>query len=366
MSRSDQNYQHDAELLDAYLDQLTGAASAAPSEALSPEIRNTAVRLFALARVAGPLDSPAPTEEHPMATLPAAASPLALNPSTTYRSPARPAAIRRFWTRSSRVSQATATAAVVLLTLLASLGFFRAIAPSGGDGDGDGFYGAVPVATVPEDAVTSSIPYPTADECTATPRTREEVVEILRTPPLNWHEIRHLSAPDRATADDVMATFRHWQACKIKGLYYEFSAELMTEDAVRFAVYGPPFSGSRYQDPPPEPLSREAIEGFLDFRAGKILGLSASGTPIPAPSPVPPSTEPVLSGQVPTIFPEDLTVATVRPVVVPGSDLVHAEAYIVDLETNEIVVRDPENVLFAKNDGRWQIAATWTEAAALG
>jgi hypothetical protein len=378
MSRTDQHQPApdrdavgDADALNAYLDRLTGAQSE-PAGDLSPDLRQAATQLFALAAVAGPPDSANPTQESTMNAN--ALSPLSLDPVTTRpratRPPTtRPSSIRRLWTRSSRAAQVASTAAVVLFTLLASLGVFRAFDPSGGDGDK--FYGAVPVATVPDDAVTSSIPYPTAAECTATPRTREEVAAILRTPPADptWGGYEPGDTPDKATADEVLATYRHWQACALKGSYYEFSAELMTDEAVRHQFYGNPnlSYGSPDFAKEFEPLSDAAIDELLDV-FDREMAVDAA-TPSSAATPFPD-----VEGAILTMFPEDMNVGSpysplpAGQIQIPGTPIpgspqqyIHARAYWVEDGTREIQILAPTRVVFANADGQWLVAGTWEE-----
>ncbi len=120
-----QDQDQHAEALNAYLDGLTSFAPAPPTD-LSPDLQAAVTRLFALAAAAGPLDD---RQEHPLHTT--TASPLSLEPITA-RTPNRHPTLRRLWTHSFGMAQIASTAAVVLLTVLASFGVFRAFDPSGG------------------------------------------------------------------------------------------------------------------------------------------------------------------------------------------------------------------------------------------
>ncbi len=352
----------DADALNAYLDQLTGAPGKPVGE-LSPDLRHAATHLFALSAVAGPLDATKLTKESTMNAT--ATSPLSLDPFTTLpratRQPTtRPPSLRRLWTHSSRAAQVASTAAVVLLTLLASLGVFRAFDPSGGDGDGEGFYRAVPVATVPDDAVTSSIPYPTTAECTATPRTREEMAALLRTPPseTGWDTNVFSKTPNQATADEILAIYRHLQACTLISPYHRYSAELMTDEGIRFEVYNGPF------DTLPQPLEEAEIEQALalfdeaatyNATLGNMVQVTnALGTPIAAAQ--------FDKYPVPTIFPEDLYIADIElsspasPSPNPGSPTeIRAHAYRVEPTTREVLLLPPLTIIFSFEDGRWLV-----------
>ncbi len=95
---------------------------------------------------------------------------------------------------------------------------FGGVLPQDDDGDTNAL---VPVATVPADLETSSIPYPTADECVVEPMTREEVIEHFQmanmaTAPESAHYERPIEPSDEDAAA-IMRTFREWQACGLNG-----------------------------------------------------------------------------------------------------------------------------------------------------
>jgi len=336
----------DADALNAYLDGLTGFDTA-PTTDVSPDLQTAVTRLYALAAAAGPLHS----EEQPMNATTAADYSLE---SIITPSPIRRAPLRSFWTRSSRIAQIASTAAIVLLTLLASLGVFRAFDPSGGNGDRERFIGAVPLATLPDDAVTSSIPYPTAEECTATPRTREEVASILRTPPDTELSVspEPKQAPDQATADDILATYRQFAACTQKGFYHMLSADLVTEDNVFYLVYFGPFFGSM-----PAAESDAEIEWTLNQMEASWSAMIPERGATPAPSPI--AGDGFNFNAVPTIFLEDLTLYGSTSPNSARPRQVTATAYWVDRETKQVLFYPPRAVLFYEIDGRWVIAGEW-------
>lgn len=369
-----QDQDQHAEALNAYLDGLTSFAPAPPTD-LSPDLQAAVTRLFALAAAAGPLDN---RQEHPLHTT--TASPLSLEPITA-RTPNRHPTLRRLWTHSSGMAQIASTAAVVLLTVLASFGVFRAFDPSGGGSgnghsSGDKTYGAVPIATVPDNAVTSSLPYPTTAECTAKPRTRGEIAAILRTAPSGPDPGRNTSvfgdSPDQATVDDVFATFRHWQACRLIGPYHAYSAELMTEDGIRYEVYGN-LVGTHSQ-PYSEAEIEQALtmldEGAADFPVDGLMRpvTNASGTPT--------AWAQLDKFAVQTIFPEDMAfwdwgsalvfdeasaLATPNPNPV-GRTEIRAYSYMVQPMTREVQISPPQTVFFALENGRWLVIGQWVQS----
>jgi len=355
----DHNQDHNAEALNAYLDGLT-SFDPAPITDLSSDMHAAVTRLYALAAAAGPHHD---RQEHPLNATTAA--PLSIDPITV-PTPRRSRTLRRVWTHSSGMAQVAATATVILLTVLASFGVFRAFAPSGGgygNGEGEDLHGAVPVATVPEDTVTSSLPYPTTAECTATPRTREEMTALLRTPPsvLGWNTSNPTQNPDQATSDEILALYRHWQACTLVSPYHRYSAELMTDEGIRFEVYNGPFNTL------PKPLTDAAIEQHLaEFDLAATSNATPGGTmhQVTNATGTPVALAQVDKFPVSTIFPEDLyfshvdlAVSAGSPAELGGSLELFATAYQVNPTTREVLIRQPDNVAFAVVDGRWLVIA---------
>lgn len=280
----------------------------------------------------------------------------------------RPSFTLPAWTRHLHM-----LSTVLLIVVVAALSF-ATFGPNGiggggsnGSGDGPGMFAAVPVATVPEDAVTSSIPYPTADECTIEPMTREELIQhyqeanvasqedwLLRDHPLD----ELASNPSEEDAQTIMQTYRQWQACGLVELGPAYQMQLET----------PLFTANQsalFYDHEPS-VSDEVIEGWVDdfILTGESPYIPATppsdigplGTPIvieelPAGVPVPGSATPVVDetggGAYPTIFPEDI--------VMLGDDHAMAMVYFVDPVTREVAVISPLTYWFENVDGKWKV-----------
>jgi hypothetical protein len=249
------------------------------------------------------------------------------------------------------LSTALVFAAVIALAVIA----FTAGRPGDGD-DGSRLNGVVPATAVPDDAESSSIPEPTAEECTVDPMTRDDV-------------IRHLTASNTATAPDIrlyeqpiqpsdeealaiMQTFREWQACQGQPHRLRLQTPWFTlnHDATVF-------SDSQGNDI--RPVSDEAIAEAADAHmAGDIyLPAGQPGTPPPTPTEpaivtIPPGATPASrppeGRSFPTIFAEDI--------VITGPDRATATAYLANTETQEVVPDTPDlHFEFVRVDGAWLI-----------
>jgi len=232
---------------------------------------------------------------------------------------------------------------------------FGGVLPQDDDGDTNAL---VPVATVPADLETSSIPYPTADECVVEPMTRDEVIQHFQmanmaTAPESAYYERGIEPSDEDVAA-IMQTFREWQACGLNGRApaYGMQFESLWYTANQSALF--------YQNE--RPVTDEMIDDWADV----ILADEAapSGTPMgepatppalpatPARLPLPENATPVMapprSAFFPTIFPEDI--------IITGPDTAIATVYFVNPETREVSVSSGQLIYgFAKVDGQWLI-----------
>lgn len=231
--------------------------------------------------------------------------------------------------------------------------------PFGGvlpEGDGD-TNALVPVATVPVDMETSSIPYPTADECTVEPMTREEVIRHFQLANIATESqgvyYEQAIVPSAEDAAAIMQTFREWQACFLDGRALAYSLQFETP------WYTGQDSSLFYHNE--RPVTDEMIENWADI----VLGAEAEigGTPVdepatPAPLPATPARLPLPENATPvafptggaaspTIFAEDITII--------GPDTAIAMAYFVDPLTREVFVTTPLTFEFVKVDGQWLI-----------
>lgn len=269
-------------------------------------------------------------------------------------------------------------AAVVVLTLGAGVLRVADISPIGGDEppattpfggfglDDGGDPGRIaPVATVGVDQESSSIPYPTADECTVEPLSRDEVVAHLTlanmaTEP-EYARYEQTIEPSAEDAAAIMRTFRMSQACHLNDRAFAYGMGLETpwytaDQSPLFLING-------------RPVSDELIEEFADIAiadgGSDILWPPVYGTPpadgpegmdaTPDMVPIPDGATPVAfptnsAGNAPTIFAEDI--------MITGPDTARATVYFVNTETLEVSIHSP-NVWyeFVKVDGQWLLDA---------
>ncbi len=238
---------------------------------------------------------------------------------------------------------------------------FGGMGPQDDDGDTNAL---VPVATVPVDMETSSIPYPTPDECLVEPMTREEVIQHLQmanvaTEPERAFYERGIE-PSEEDAAAIMRTFREWQACGLSG---RAPAYQMQFESVWYAANQTGLFYDRQNEQYVRPVSDEVIEDWADIvvtdEADQDLGTPtpATGTlpslPVPpARVPLPEDATPIMSepGRTffPTIFPEDI--------VITSPDTAVASVFFVDPETREVSVASGQLTYgFVKVDGQWLI-----------
>jgi len=267
-------------------------------DALDPMMRATVARLYDLADLAGPETLAALTDDAARASADARPSrPLA--PVTTLPVE-RPAPSRRRSPRRFIMPTLSGLAAALIL----GLGIYGAI-PIFNDADPAGptqiafqavddstpttiaaddplvFTGGDPLVNANgstylppvgteltgldgEDALNPISP----DECMIAPRTRDEVVTILSTPPAAGDDapmVGDESTIDDATLTEIQATFREWQACVRFGATWQATA-LETDQYIRTDFYDDgPVLTSIY-DLIDVPYSEETINGILDGR----------------------------------------------------------------------------------------------------
>jgi len=153
-------------------------------------------------------------------------------------------------------------------------------------GDSPGSFGGVPNATPAVTAQTSSIPYPTADECTVEV-TREELIQDLQdanTAP--EPELCHFEArvkPTEQQAQAIMKTYREWQACSPDtpefGLAYAVQLQTPWYTAHTLPLFTLDKEGE-YKDM--RPVSEEQIEEYADSLLNNASGgIVEAATPPP-------------------------------------------------------------------------------------
>lgn len=334
---------NESDALNAYLDRLAGVADE-PSAPLAPRMQGAVDRLFALAARADGIKASFGTRNKRSTSITRISRPTAKSRRRAH--PTAPTQQPRRWSQSI---QFVSTAALIMCTVA---GVYFA-ASNGGkhndEGGTSGPYSVIPIATLPANVITSSIPPPAAVECTAAPRSDADLIQILVLPPhpgAAMADTSQLGEPvDPATAKDVMHTFRQFQACSQKGMVYRESASIMTEEGVRFDWYGEPRSGKT-----PKPLS--VLE--ITTRLNSLFVPTPSSSPIAGPR-----------GQnvVLTIFPEDVRFRSTPADTIsssatpnPGKDwVIVATAYWVNIDNGQVTFRTPTEVTFVKVKGQWLI-----------
>lgn len=340
----------ESDALNAWLDRLNGWHDGPPATP-SPEMRRTVDRLFTLAATAEQDETANRTRKEPTMTTAPMHLPIVGDPDRTGRSNVIRHRIRQ-WTQPMHV---LSTAALIVL---AFAGVFFAVTngtrhDGGGNGNDGGLYGAVPLATVPANAIYA----PKAADCTATPRSKEELKRILRTPPdpaSTLTDARQSQGPvDSATAKQIMTTFQQFQACTLRGTAYRFSASITTDEAVRLYFYGEPVYGK-----PNPAMSPPEISARVD---NIDVGYTADGTPVtrqaatasPAPS----------ASTVLTLFPGDIVLRSgvpqeSTPSATPAPNngpVIVATAYWVNPDTREVQIQPSYQMTFVNVNGQWLI-----------
>lgn len=364
--------QHDA--LNDYLEAHVGFPPAdSRAGQLAPDMRDTVEEFLDLAERAGAIPSAQSQQRRPAmnATLPVSGALPATAPKQSRRR-TQPSLTLPAWIRHLHM-----LSTVLLIAAIAALSF-AAFGPNGiggdnngGTGDGPDMFSAVPIATVPDGTESSSIPYPTPDECTVEPMTRVEVIEHLNeanalasqgnsVPVVDVPTYERNLVPTDEQAQAIMQTYREYQACGLEGraLAYRMQLETPRYTSDQLALF--------YLNEPP--VSDELIKEWADIVVSaedvQAAPMTATGTPSPDPAtpiglPIPAGATPVVyeSGRAsPTIFAEDIDIV--------GPDIAVAEAYFVNPETGEVRTTTPLTFWFKNVDGQWLLH--WYSEGRLG
>lgn len=354
---------HDSDPHDALNDYLDSLAGAPPADSragdLDPDLRDGVDRFFDLAEQAG-LDPRATTrtEQPTMATnltLPASGA-TAVPPTRSRRRRSLPRWTEHLHLVSTALLIATVIALAVALFSANGIGRNRGT----GEGEPNGNFAAVPLATVEPDTETSSFPYPTFAECTVEPMTRAELITHLEagnvaTSPI--YEVYERSIdPSAEDAQAIMQTYREWQACGLVGGGIQYQARFQTP---WFTANSAGIFWNYEQSDSDRPVSEADIENYVDLVLNPEPVASpraATGTPSSGPGkeqvqrlPIPAGATPAYFEQggraFPTIFAEDI--------VISGPDTAFAVAYPVDEKTGEVVPGNSQAYYFKKVNGQW-------------
>lgn len=338
--------------IDALNDYLDSLAGTPPAESragdLDPDLRDGVDRFFELAEAARAV--PRATTDSGRSDMTTTLPVSTITPMP--RSSRRPGSTLPNWTQHLHLlSTVLMFGAVIALAVIAAASY------QAGDGDdGTRLNGAVPVATVPGDDEPSSIPEPTAEECTVDPMTRDDVIQHLTesntaaTPDVSLYE--PFVQPSDEEAQGIMQTFREWQACQGQPSRLRLQTPWFTlnHDSTVFRDA----EGNDLR-----PVSDEAIAEAADAHMASDVYVPEGqpGTPPPAPAeqdtvPIPagatPAARPPEGRSFPTIFAEDI--------VITGPDRATATAYFVNTETREVVPDTPDlHFEFVRIDGQWFI-----------
>lgn len=387
----DDTNQHDA--LNDRLDALAGAPSASSrANDLDAEMRDSVDRFFDLAEQAGATSARTHHRRRPSmdSTLPTS-SVLPAPQRKRNRTIAMPA-----WTQHLHiVSTGLLIVAVVALSFAAfspnGIGTGNNGTGSGGAGDGPNLNGAVPVATVPDNAVTSTLPYPGPEECTVEPMTRDEVIARLKEANVSVPQRSQLYeswlVPSDQQIKSIIETYNEWRACGLDGFGPEYQLRFETPlyTAERTPVFYSP-DGENLRPVPEAEIERWVDRVLNEENSGTPAPTVASGqsfpsTPIPPGSnemgtpfsidgtetadsplrvlhntdqerlPIPAGSTPVASGQGGRAF----QVILAEDIVITGPDTATATAYFIDEQTREITHATPYVYTFVYVDGVWKI-----------
>lgn len=352
---------HDA--LNDYLDALAGVPTADTRAGdIDPDLRDGVDRFFALAEQAGATPRASNRTEPPTMstnlTLPASGAIAAPKPRPRRRF-APPA-----WTRHLH---AASTALLIAMVIALAVALFGAngIGPNGDTGDGEpsGNLAAVPLATVESEAETSSIPYPTADECTIEVSRDEIVADIKAANMATQQEYARYERAIEPSAEDVQAimqTFREWQACSVGGLNVAAQLDLQTP---WFTSHQLPVFYNYETGAIERPISEEKIQEYADILLGNdhaaIAQVTAvAATPPATPEEATPSGLPIPANATPIAFEGGRSFPTIfaEDIVITGPDTAYAKVYFVDETTGEVTADAPRvRYGFVKVDGQWLI-----------
>lgn len=363
MRHHNDNDPHDA--LNDYLDAHTGFAPAdSRAGELDSDVRDGVEQFLDLAERAGAIPGAHHQPGRPAmnATLPVSGT-LSTSPRAARKT--RPIITLPTWTHHLHM-----VSTGLLILAVAALSF-AASGPNGidgggdsdGSGDGPSHFAAVPVATVPDNAVTSSIPYPTADECTVEPMTREELIQHIQEANIATEPEQQLYEraiePSDEDAEAIMQTFNEWQACGLDtpttGFAYNLRLQTPWFSANQLGVFYNYDLGAVQR-----PISEEKIVEYVDLNLRPEQAATPPvvfGTPphmpeeeMPEMLPIPDDATPVVyegGGASPTIFAEDI--------VITGPNTAMAYAYFVNPETQEVMVTTPLTFWFENVDGQWKV-----------
>jgi hypothetical protein len=365
---------HDSDPREALNDYLDSLAGSPPAESragdLDPDLRDGVDRFFALAEQAGV--APRATTRTERLTM---ATNLTLPASSATTAPPRASRRRRSrprWTEHLHLAS-TALLVVTVIALAVALFNTNGTGPNGGVGGNGGPNGnlaAVPLATVPPDAESSSILYPTADECTVEPMTLDELIAYLEeantatAPKLERYERPIEASPEDAEA--IMAKYREWQACSQGESIYTPALHLQTPwySANSLGVFynyeeeriDRPVSEAKLQDyaeillagPEADPAAVAQVTVVAASPPASppaIPGHDAARLPLPAGAT--PAAPEYGGNGIPALFPEDI--------VLTGPDTAVARIYFVVPETGEVMAVTPQMYEFVRVDGEWLI-----------
>lgn len=357
---------HDSDPHDALNDYLDSLAGAPPADSragdLDPDLRDGVDRFFDLAEQAG-LDPRATTrtEQPTMATnltLPASGA-TAVPPTRSRRRRSLPR-----WTEHLHLVSTALLIATVIALAVALFGANGIGRNSGtGEGEPNGNFAAVPLATVEPDTETSSIPFPTADECMIEV-SRDEVVADIQAANMatqkEYQRYERAIQPSTEDAQGIMQTFREWQACSVGGINVAAQLELQTP---WFTANSLPVFYNYQTGAIERPISEDQIQEYADILLGddpaaidQVTPVYATPPAMPAEAtpngvPIPENATPITfegGRSFPTIFAEDI--------VITGPDTAYAKAYFVDEMTGEVNADAPSVTYgFVKVDGQWLI-----------
>lgn len=288
----------------------------------------------------------------------------------------------RWLTRPWQVAINATLAAVLILGL--GIGLWREFGPSTPlpwqDGS-PGYPKGLTLSGTPDanDTTSSSVPYPTAAECTVTPLTKEQVhthFEAANTPAKETRAVYSKSVyPSAADAEAIMATYRMWQACGLRGPVLAHRLALETPEFTATMMGRWFFDGDGYIPVDKRPLSEDAITCLTDLAMvpeeqqdtlsscssfftvtvatpGSIATpITGDGSPPRTVVSIPAGATPIANSTGGRAFPSIFT----SSITLYGPDQAIAQAYWIDERTGEITYSTPKTIKFVKVDGHWLI-----------
>lgn len=268
------------------------------------------------------------------------------------------------WTKHLHLAS---TAMLILTVIALAVALFDARGPGRGGDDGEpDNLAAVPIATVPPGQESSSIPYPTADECTVEPLAEQEITDMAlegaRGPGYAVSKADSTTAPTETQAAEIMGTFREFQACQMKGPRYALAMMTPFGIAQDLMILYLPGEGTPVTEASvaervdtwivdPTELPRTPAPTIASAQSIPSTpipeGVNEMGTPIVAVATMAPKPDEGLPDAVLTLFPEDIQ-------MIDDSNAI-AVAYWVDPDTGEVQYRDPRVLRLTMMDGQWLI-----------